>query len=63
VFGLSIWHIAIIVVVVFLLFGGRLSDLMGAAGKSLRSEQNLLPRLSQQFLPPFLQKILSVLFR
>ena len=62
-FGLSIWHIAIIVVVVFLLFGGRLSDLMGAAGKSLRSEQNLLPRLSQQFLPPFLQKILSVLFR
>jgi TatA/E family protein of Tat protein translocase len=63
VFGLSIWHIAIIVVVVFLLFGGRLSDLMGAAGKSLRSEKSLLPRLSQQFLPPFLQKILSVLFR
>jgi len=63
VFGLSIWHIAIIVVVIFLLFGGRLSDLMGAAGRSLRSEQNLLPRLSQQFLPPFLQKILSVFFR
>ena len=50
-------------VVVFLLFGGRLSNLMGAAGRSLRSEQNLLPRLGQQFLPPFLQKILSVLFR
>ena len=62
-FGLSIWHIAIIVVVIFLLFCGRLSDLMGAAGKSLRSEKSLLPRLGQQFLPPFLQKILSVLFR
>ncbi len=62
-FGLSVWHIAIIVVVVFLLFGGKLSDLMGAAGRSLRSEQNLLPRLSQQFLPPFLQRILQVLFR
>jgi TatA/E family protein of Tat protein translocase len=63
VFGLSVWHIAIITVVVFLLFGGRLSDLMGAAGRSLRSEQNLLPRLSQQFLPPFLQRILQALFR
>ena len=62
-FGLSFWHIAILLLIGFLFFGGRLSDLMGAAGKSLRSEQNLLPRLSQQFLPPFLQKILSVLFR
>ena len=60
-FGLSIWHIAIIVVVVFLLFGGKLSKLMGAAGRSLRSED--LPRLGQQFLPPFLQRILQVLFR
>ena len=62
-FGLSVWHIAIIVVVVFLLFGGRGSDLMGAVGRSRRSEENLLPRLSQQFLPPFLQRILRVLFR
>ena len=48
-------------VVVFLLFGRRLSDLMGAAGRSLRSED--LPKLGGQFLPPFLQKILRVLFR
>ena len=34
-FGLSIWHIVILLVIGFLLFGGRLSDLMGAAGKSL----------------------------
>jgi len=62
-FGLSIWHIAILLVVGFLLFGGKLSDLMGAAGRNLRSEKNLVPRLGERFLPPFLQRILRVLFR
>ena len=62
-FGLSIWHIVILVVVGFLLFGGKLSDLMGAAGKRLGSEENLVPRLGQRFLPPFLQRILQLFFR
>jgi len=60
-FGLSIWHIVIVLVVGFLLFGGKLSDLMGAAGRHLRSED--VPRLGQRFLPPVLQKILQMFFR
>ena len=60
-FGLSIWHIVIVLVVVFLLFGGRLSDLMGAAGRHLRSED--VPKLGQKFLPPVVQRILRVFFR
>jgi len=38
-FGLSVWHIVILLVIGFLLFGGRLSDLMGAAGKSVRKRR------------------------
>ena len=34
-FGLSYWHIGILLLIGFLLFGGKLSDLMGAAGRSL----------------------------
>ena len=37
--SLSIWHWAIILVVVFLVFGGKgkISDLMGDAGKGIKS--------------------------
>jgi hypothetical protein len=62
-FGLSFWHIAILVVIAFLLFGGRLSDLMGAAGKSLRKEDGLAPMIGNQFLPPVLQRILKMFIK
>jgi hypothetical protein len=60
-FGLSVWHIVILLVIGFLLFGGRISDLMGAAGKSLRKEDGLAP-LGNQFMPPLLQRIVRMLF-
>jgi hypothetical protein len=60
-FGLSIWHIVVLLVIGFLLFGGRLSDLMGAAGKSLRAED--VSTIGSRFMPPFLQRILRTLFR
>ena len=60
-FGLSFWHIAILAVIGFLLFGGRISDLMGAAGRSLRSEDAAM--LGSRFMPPFLQRIVRVLFK
>jgi hypothetical protein len=59
-FGLSVWHIVILLVIGFLLFGGRISDLMGAAGKSLRKEEGLA--LGSQFMPPLLQRIVRMLF-
>ncbi|MEO8301334.1 MAG: twin-arginine translocase TatA/TatE family subunit [Rhizomicrobium sp.] len=62
-FGLSFWHIGILLVIGFLLFGGRLSDLMGAAGRSLRQEGGLAPMLGDRLLPPFLQRILRTLFK
>ncbi len=62
-FGLSVWHIVILVVIGFLLFGGRISDLMGAAGKSLRQEDGLAPMIGNQFVPPVLQRILRALFK
>ena len=62
-FGLSYWHIGILLVIGFLLFGGRLSDLMGAAGRSLRQEKGLAPMLSERLLPPFWQRILQMLFK
>jgi len=62
-FGLSIWHIVILLVIGFLLFGGRISDLMGAAGKSLRKEDGLAPMIGQQFAPPLLQRIIRMLFK
>lgn len=60
-FGLSFWHIGILLVIGFLLFGGRLSDLMGAAGKSLRSED--ATAIGSRFMPPLLQKIVRLLFK
>ena len=62
-FGLSTWHIVILLVVGFLLFGGKLSDLMGAAGRSLRKEEGLAPMIGNQFMPPLLQRILRALFK
>ena len=60
-FGLSFWHIGILLVIAFLLFGGRISDLMGAAGKSLRQED--VASIGSRFMPPFLQKIVRMLFK
>ena len=61
-FGLSVWHIVILAVIGFLLFGGRLSELMGAAGRSLRSGEGLT-MIGNRFLPPFLQQFLRTLFK
>jgi hypothetical protein len=58
-FGLSIWHILIIGFVLFLLFGGRISDAMGKAGRSIGSNDGQTDR----FVPPLLQRILRALFR
>jgi hypothetical protein len=58
-FGFSIWHILIVGLVLFLLFGGRISDAMGAAGKSIGSGDGKADR----FVPPLLQRILRSLFR
>jgi TatA/E family protein of Tat protein translocase len=58
-FGLSIWHLLVIGVVAFLLFGGRISDLMGAAGKSIRTGEGPASR----FIPPIILKIIKMLFR
>lgn len=60
-FGLSVWHIVILAVILFLLFGGRLSELMGAAGKSLRPED--VTMIGSRFMPPFLQRIVRMLFK
>ena len=61
-FGLSLWHIAVLLVIGFLLFGGKLSDLMGAAGRSLKRE-DLAPMLGNRLLPPFWQRLLRTLFK
>jgi len=58
-FGLSIWHILIIGLVLFLLFGGRISDTMGEAGRSIGANDGRTDR----FVPPLLQRILRALFR
>ena len=60
-FGLSFWHIAVLLVIGFLLFGGKLSDLMGAAGKSLRQED--VTAIGSRFMPPLLQRIVRMLFK
>jgi len=60
-FGLSYWHIGILLLIGFLLFGGKLSNLMGAAGRSLRSED--VTTIGSRFLPPFLQRIVRMLFK
>jgi len=57
-FGLSIWHLLVIGVVVFLLFGGRISDLMRTAGKSVRTGEGPASR----FIPPIIPKIIKMLF-
>jgi len=62
-FGLSVWHIVILLVIGFLLFGGRISDLMGAAGKSLRQEDGLAPMIGSRFMPPLVQRIVRMLFK
>jgi hypothetical protein len=62
-FGLSFWHIAILVVIAFLLFGGKISDLMGAAGRNLRSQDGIAPMIGNQFLPPVLQRILKLFIK
>lgn len=58
-FGLSIWHILIIGLVVFLLLGGRISHAMGEAGGSIGKGDGRADR----FVPPMLQRILRALFR
>ena len=62
-FGLSVWHIVILLVIGFLLFGGKLSDLMGAAGRSIKKEDGLAPMVGNQFMPPLLQRIVRMLFK
>jgi hypothetical protein len=58
-FGLSIWHILIIGFVLLVLFGGRISDVMGEAGRSIGSGDGRADR----FVPPLLQRILKIFFR
>ena len=58
-FGLSIWHILIIGVVLLVLFGGRISDAMGEVGRSIGKNDGRADR----FVPPLLQRILRALFR
>ena len=58
-FGLSIWHLLIIGLVLFVLFGGRISDAMGAAGRSIGTNDGRTDR----FVPPMLQRVLRALFR
>ena len=58
-FGLGLWHILIIGIVLFLLFGGRISDAMGEVGKSIGSNDGRTDR----FVPPLLQRVLRALFR
>jgi len=63
-FGLSFWHIAILLLIGFLFFGGRLSDLMGAAGKAVRQHgDEIAPTIGSRLMPPFLQRIVQILFR
>jgi len=63
-FGLSFWHIAILLLIGFLFFGGRLSDLMGAAGKAVRQHgDEIAPSIGSRLMPPFLQRIVQILFR
>ena len=58
-FGLSISHILIIGFVLLMLFGGRISDAMGEAGRSIGSNDGRADR----FVPSLLQRILRALFR
>ena len=62
-FGLSIWHIVILLLIGFLLFGGKLSDLMGLAGRKPRNDESIAPMIADRFMPPLLQRILRALFR
>jgi len=55
--GLSIWHLLVIGVVVCLLFGGRIADLMKAAGMSIRTGEGPASR----FVPPVIPKIIKLL--
>lgn len=58
-FGLSIRHIMIIGFVLLILFGGRISDAMGEAGRSISSNDGRADR----FVPALLQRILRALFQ
>ena len=58
-FGLGIWHILISGFVLLMLFGGRISDAMGEASRSIGSNDGRADR----FVPPLLQRILRALFR
>ena len=58
-FGLSIWHALIIGFVLFILFGGRISNAVGEVGRSIGSNDGRADR----FVPPLLQRILRALFR
>ena len=57
--GLSVWHILVIGIVLFVLFGGSISALMGEAGRSIGSSDGRADR----FVPPMLQRILKGFFR
>jgi len=58
-FGLSLWHILIIGIVLFVLFGDRISDAMGEAGRSIGANDGRTDR----YVPPLLQRVLRALFR
>jgi len=47
--GLSFWHIIIVIMVIFLLFGrGRISDLMGDVAKGIKSfKKNMSDEVSE----------------
>jgi Sec-independent protein translocase protein TatA len=59
VFGLSAWHILILAIVLFLLWGGRISDAMHGFGASIGRSDSRLNR----FIPPLWQRVLRSLFR
>ena len=51
-FGLSIWHILIIGLVLLVLFGGRISYAIGEVGRSIGSNDGRADR----FVPLLLQR-------
>ena len=58
-FGLSAWHVLILGIILFVLWGGRLSNAMHGFGRSIGTADGRVNR----FITPFWQRILRSLFR
>lgn len=50
--GLSFWHIVVVLVVTFLLFGSRFPKVMSDVAKGIRNFRDEMDKGKQEVLPP-----------